>query len=324
MLEKFLFLFSDCELIRKDNNLYIETDDGNKKPFPIKIIEAIYCIGRVKFDSYVLSFLGSKNILLHIFSYQGRYSGSIFPESPEQINKSGFVLLQQVRTFDDKKHRLFIAKEITRGHLLNAFENIKSVSIDYDMNEILKMLDRADSINSIMGVEGTFKKYYYEKWNEVIKNQKSFKFVMRSKRPPADRINSLISFVNTFIYTFVLNEIYKTELDPRIGFLHEPNYKHLSLHLDIAEIFKPMIGDRLIFKILNKNIITAKSFTTINKQIRIKSEDKQKIISYLMTDMEKIVEINGQKINLYKLIRREVNQIKKCVVEYSDYKAYLA
>jgi len=323
MTNKFLFLFSDSTIIRKDNNLYIQTGEEQKRPFPIKVIEAIYCIGKIQIDSYTLSFLMAQNIAIHFFGYRHSYAGTCFPESPQQINKSGFVLLQQVRAFDDEKHRLYIAKKITEGHLSNMYNNIKTVMDKNTLTETMNALEKATSIKETMGIEGNFKKLYYAHWNLIIKNQRSFKFTIRTKRPPADKINALISFVNTFIYSFVLNEIYKTELDPRIGFLHEPNYKHLSLHLDIAEIFKPIIGDRLIFSLLNKEEITAKSFTTNNKQIRLTIEAKQKIISSLLNKMEDITTINTQKMNYYKIIRREVNQIKKTVVEYSDYTPFI-
>ncbi len=74
-------------------------------------------------------------------------------------------------------------------------------------------------------------------------------------------INSLISFVNTLIYTKVLGELYRTQLNPTISYLHEPGERRFSLSLDLAEVFKPLIGDRLIFSLLNRNQITENSFT---------------------------------------------------------------
>ena len=319
MINKQLFLFSNCTIIRKDNNLYLKKENETKRPFPIKTVEAIYCIGRVNIDSYTLSFLFSQNILIYFFGFNDRFSGNGFPESPQQVNKSGFVLLQQVRAFDDNKHRLYIAKQITVGHLKNCYENVNKVMNRDILLKSLNDLENMKTIKEIMGVEGNFKREYYQCWNLVIKNQKSFKFIQRSKRPPVDKINSMISFINTIIYSFVLSEIYKTELDPRIGFLHEPNYKHLSLHLDIAEIFKPLIGDRVLFRLLNKNMITSKSFSFKNKMIRLTSDAKQIIIKELLGEMETVVEINKQRLNRYLLIRREVNQIKKTILEYSEY-----
>ena len=86
-------------------------------------------------------------------------------------------------------------------------------------------------------------------------------FEKRIMHPPDNMINTLISFVNSVIYTKVLSEVYMTQLNPTISYLHEPSERRFSLCLDIAEIFKPIIGDRLIFSLLNKKQITEKSFT---------------------------------------------------------------
>ena len=96
-----------------------------------------------------------------------------------------------------------------------------------------------------MGVEGNIRKQYYAAWNIIINQEISFE--KRVMHPPDNMINSLISFVNTLIYTKVLGELYRTQLNPTISYLHEPGERRFSLSLDLAEVFKPLIGDRLIF-----------------------------------------------------------------------------
>lgn len=89
-------------------------------------------------------------------------------------------------------------------------------------------------------------------------NWSRYKFWEKSKNPPDNMINTLISYVNTLVYTKVLSAIYNTQLNPTVSYLHEPGSRRFSLSLDIAEIFKPIIGDRLIFSLLNKKQITEK------------------------------------------------------------------
>ena len=81
-------------------------------------------------------------------------------------------------------------------------------------------------------------------------------------------INSLISFINSLIYSVALAEIYKTSLSPYISYLHEPGTRRFSLSLDITEIFKPLIVDRMLFSMLNKNQITINSRTTRDLEYR--------------------------------------------------------
>jgi len=322
------FLITNGRLRRQDNNLYFDRydEEGNitsSKPLPIKAIDEIYLLGKIDLDSYSMAFIAHNNILLHFFSPYQAFRGNFFPNTSNSVNKSGFVLLQQLRAFDDKVHRLYIAKQITKGHFINGANNCKRYKVDFDVAPHLESLKNSQRISEVMASEGAFQKNYYQAWNKIIKNQRSFKFTTRSKRPPIDKINALISYINTRIYNIVLSEIYKTELDPRIGFLHEPNYRSLSLHLDIAEIFKPIIGDSIIFTLLNKNEITAKDFKTDSGRIRFTNEAIKKIEMKIIKKMTEQTIIGEQKLTWRQVIRREVNRIKRNIIETSEYEPFI-
>jgi len=322
------FLITNGRLRRQDNNLYFDRydEEGNilrSGPLPIKAIDEIYLFGKIDLDSYSMAFIAHNNILLHFFSPYQAFRGNFFPNTSNSVNKSGFVLLQQLRAFDDKIHRLYIAKQITKGHFINGTNNCKRYKVDFDVAPHLESLKNSQRISEVMTSEGAFQKNYYQSWNSIIKNQRSFKFTTRSKRPPIDKINALISYINTRIYNIVLSEIYKTELDPRIGFLHEPNYRSLSLHLDIAEIFKPIIGDSIIFTLLNKNEITAKDFKTDSGRIRFTNEAIKKIEMKIIKKMTEQTIIGEQKLTWRQVIRREVNRIKRNIIETSEYEPFI-
>lgn len=322
------FLMSHGRLRRQDNNLYFDRydEDGDvvgTKILPINALDEIYLLAKIDIDSYSIAFIADHNILLHFFSPFQSFRGNLFPNTSNSVNKSGFVLLQQLRAFDDKKHRLYLAKQITKGQMLNGAANCKRYGVSFLVDEYLSALEKAEDIGQVMASEGAFKKNYYQAWNEIIKNQRSFKFTMRSKRPPTDKLNSFISYVNTRMYNVVLSEIYKTELDPRIGFLHEPNYRSLSLHLDIAEIFKPIIGDNLIFTMLNKNEITAKDFKTDSGRIRFTNDAIKKIEMKIIGKLTEQTMAGKQKLTWRQVIRREVNQLKKSICEFTEYEPFI-
>jgi CRISPR-associated protein Cas1 len=322
------FLMVAGRVRREANNLKFDRYDEeynvvSTKPLPIKGIDEIYILAKVDLDTYTMAFIADNNILLHIFSPFQSFRGNFFPNTSNSVNKSGFVLLQQLRAFDDEVHRLYIAKQVTKGHFLNGANNCKKYNVDFEVEQYLDNLQKAKDIGEVMASEGAYQKNYYQAWNSIIKNQRSFKFTKRSKRPPTDKINALISYVNTRIYNIVLSEIYKTELDPRIGFLHEPNYRALSLHLDIAEIFKPIIGDNIIFILLNKNEITGKDFKTDAGRIRFTNEGIKKIESKIIKKMTEQITIGEQRLTWRQVIRREVNRIKRNVVETSEYEPFV-
>src|SRR5690606_32259146 len=110
----------------------------------------------------------------------------------------------------------------------------------------LDILPQQNSVEELMAVEGHAREAYYSTFDYIIGDD-DFRFEKRSQRPPLNRLNALISFGNSLCYTIALSEIYKTYLDPRIGYLHATNFRRFSLNLDLAEIFKPIFVDHLIF-----------------------------------------------------------------------------
>ena len=123
---------------------------------------------------------------------------------------------------------------------------------------LLEQAAEAVDIPTLMGFEGNIHQQYYSAFHTIIHEEIDFE--RRVKHPPDNMMNTMISYVNSLIYTRVLSEIYRTQLNPTISFLHEPSTKRFSLCLDIAEIFKPPIGDRLIFSMFNKKQIREKGF----------------------------------------------------------------
>lgn len=109
-----------------------------------------------------------------------------------------------------------------------------------------------------MNVEGRIRAEYYKKFNEILPEK--FQMDTRTRQPPQNMINSLISFGNSMMYATVLTELYNTQLNPTISYLHDPFERRYSLSLDLSEIFKPFIVDRLIFYLVNKRMITEKHF----------------------------------------------------------------
>lgn len=315
---------------RQQGNLDLYSLDANSQPIagdrsyiPIKSIDELYILKKCIIDTETLAFLADNNILVHFHSRNTRHIGSFYPNSRSGVNKSGHVLLQQLRAFDDSKHRLYIAKQLTYGHIGNMVYNLKKYKIENTLLSLINKVKKSETIQELMGIEGAAKKTYYSYWNQIIKDKKSFKFTVRSKRPPADKINVLISYLNSRVYNICLSEIYKTELDPRISFLHEPNYRSISLHLDIAEIFKPLLADNIIFTLLNKKMLRSEHFKKKSGLWVLEKEGIKIIELQIIKKLSEIHFINDMKLNYRFTILKEVNKIKKSVVEYAEYDPFI-
>lgn len=185
-----------------------------------------------------------------------------------------------------------------------------------------KTIPKTSTIEELMGVEGNIRKQYYAAWSVIINQE--IHFEKRVMHPPDNMINSLISFVNTLIYTKVLSEIYRTQLNPTISYLHEPGTRRFSLSLDIAEIFKPLIGDRLIFSLLNRNQITEESFTKELNFLHLKKEASRLIVSELENRMKQTVMHKdlGKQVSYQYLLRLECYKLIKHLLREKTYEGF--
>ncbi|MBU5439019.1 type I-B CRISPR-associated endonuclease Cas1b [Tissierella sp. MSJ-40] len=321
------YILKDGNLRRKDNNVVITSIEGDAKNLKAEVTDEIYLFGEISMNTKLLNFLSQKGIIMHVFNYYGFYSGSYYPR---EANISGYLLVQQVRSYDNEKRRLQLAKEILRAASYNIYRNLRyyngrGIDLNIPMMEIQSLankLDFGNSINEIMGVEGNIRKKYYSTWNDIIKQDIDFQ--KRVKRPPDNMINSLISFINSLVYTTVLSEIYKTQLNPTISYLHEPGTKRFSLCLDIAEIFKPLIGDRMIFSMLNKNQITEDDFEKESNFLYLKETGKKKILMEYDKRLNQTISHKelGRDVSYRYLIRLECYKIIKDIIGEKEYNGF--
>lgn len=257
------YITSMGELSRKDNSLCFRKD-GKNVYIPVENTKEIYCLNEISINTKLLDFLSSNNIVVHFFNYYEGYSGSFYPKN--QYN-SGKLLIKQVDKFNS--NRLIIAKSVVKGIGINIKEvlyhyykhNKKEVkgTIDWIKESFFGRVENSSDIKVLMAVEGELWQRFYSEFKNFLPED----FIMnkRVKRPPDNPINAMISFGNSLLYTKTISAIYRTHLDQRISFLHEPAEGRFSLSLDISEVFKPIIVYKTIFDLVNnKKIQVSKHF----------------------------------------------------------------
>lgn len=257
------YIFSTGNLTQKDNTIRFTAVDGTVKDLPIENVNEIYLMSETNVTTKLLGLFSRHGITVHFFNHYQFYIGSFYPK---ETKLAGQLLVKQALAYSDYSNRLSIATEFIRAASFNIYRNLryyngrgKDVSANMkQIEELRKHLDSVESIEELMGVEGNIRQEYYKAWNVII--DQNIDFNKRVYHPADNMINSLISFVNSLIYTKTLAEIYKTQLNPTISFLHQPGTRRFSLALDVSEVFKPLIADRLIFSLLNRNQINANSF----------------------------------------------------------------
>ncbi|PWB86357.1 CRISPR-associated endonuclease Cas1 [Methanobrevibacter woesei] len=319
MLRKNYYILSDGILKRKENTLYFVNNKG-KKPIPINKIYSIYAYGQITFSSQVMSLLAKKGIPIHFFNYYGFYNGSYYPR---ETLLSGDLLVRQAEYYLNQSKRLELAKLFVEGAANNILKVLSYYKIENNVNEILKELTKTNKITEIMNVEGRIMSEYYSKFDEILPEE--FKMEGRSRQPPKNMINSLISFGNSMMYSTVLTEIYNTQLNPTISYLHEPFERRFSLSLDLSEIFKPIFVDRLIFYLVNKRMITKKDFNQDLNCCLLNDSGRNKFIKEYNKRLKKTIKHKdlNKKVSYQRLIRLEAYKLKKHILGIKKYNPFV-
>lgn len=324
------YIFSSGELFRKDNNVYFKPVGRDRVALKIETLRDIYIFGEVSFNSKLLVFLGQQSVALHMFNYYGFYTGSYYPR---ESKISGKLLVKQVLHYDDDEKRVEIAKKFVDSASHNIHRNLvyyneRGRDLDEELENIDKLrakISKCNSINELMGIEGNIRERYYPAFNKIVNQEIDFE--KRVKRPPDNMINTLMSYTNTLVYTACLSEIYKTQLNPTVSYLHEPGTSRFSLSLDIAEIFKPLIADRIIFSVLNRNQITESDFAEDSNYFYMKEKARKIVTQEFDSIMEKTIKHKTLKRNVsYRyLMRLESYKLIKHLMgdkEYAPFKMW--
>jgi CRISPR-associated protein Cas1 len=228
--------------------------------------------------------------------------------------------------------RMQLAKKFVQGSLRNMIKNFKyyesrerELTMPINILEnYLSKVPNAKTIEELMAMEGNSKEEYYKAFNIIIKDPK-FHYEKREKRPPKSCLNSLISFGNSLLYTTVLGEIYKTHLDPRIGFLHTTNFRKFSLNLDVAEIFKPLIIDRIIFTLVNKNMLDENSFMKEFDGLYLNQKGKSIFIQEYDKKLKQPIKLKNNITRSYRrIIRIELYKIEKHLIGEQEYEPFVS
>lgn len=326
-MKRSYYIYNNGSLRRKDNTITFTDEYDEKKDLPIERVGDIYVMSEMSFNSSLINILSQNGIPVHFFNYYSFYTGSFYPR--EQL-VSGNLLVHQVKHYLDSEKRLKLAKAFIEGASFNIYRNLryyngrgKNVQSFMDtIEDLRKEIPKAKSIQELMGYEGNIRKTYYKAWPIII--DREIEFEKRVKNPPDNMINTMISFVNTLIYTKVLSELYQTQLNPTISYLHEPGDRRFSLSLDIAEIFKPILADRLIFSLLNRNQITEKSFTKGLNYLHFTKEASKTVVAELDAKMQTTIKHKDldKTVSYQHLMRLECYKLVKHLLGEKEYEPF--
>jgi CRISPR-associated protein Cas1 len=254
-------------LVRKEGELLLR--------LPLLNLAGIVCFGHVGCSPALMGLCGERGVALTFLSEHGRFLARVVGSTP------GNVLLrrEQYRRADDAAATLSIVRAIVAAKIVNARSVLLRAARERDepagaatlqttaahLSALLGELSRVDSVDSARGLEGVAARDYFGAFPALIllrdeQEKEAFTFRGRSRRPPLDRINALMSFVYTLLLHDTTAALESSGLDPAVGFLHRDRPGRDGLALDVMEEFRPWLADRLALSLVNLRQITAADF----------------------------------------------------------------
>lgn len=332
-MKKSYYLFNPGRMSRKDNTLKFtpvdeEGTEGTHKYIPVETVDNLYTFGSLDANSALYNFLGKEQISVHFFDYYEHYTGSFMPKD---YLLAGKVLIAQAETYSKPKKRILLAQKLVEGAAFNMLKNLRYYNNrDKDtlaqiekIETLMLQIVFANDVETLMGIEGNIRMSYYAAFDIIISN---FEMGNRTRQPPSNEVNAMISFVNSMCYTLCLDAIYHTQLNPTISFLHQPGTRRYSLALDISEIFKPLLADRLIFSLLNKKQVQASDFDNKLNRCLLKDTGRKTVVKAWDEKLNETIKHRSlsRSVSYKHLVKLECYKLSKHILGMEDYKPFKA
>jgi len=255
-------------LSKDGETVLVRVEHETRLRVPIHTLEGIVCVGLVSMSPPLMGFCAEHNVGVSFLSEHGRFLARI--QGP--IHGNVLLRREQYRRADQDADSAAIARSIllakianSRTSLLRAGREHTSETIDrasVQLGQSLRLLASTPSLDGLRGVEGDAAQTYFSVFDELILHQKEeFFFHGRSRRPPLDNVNALLSFLYVLLAHDIASALETTGLDPAVGFLHRDRPGRAGLALDLMEELRPVLADRLALTLINRRQITGNGFS---------------------------------------------------------------
>lgn len=269
-----LYVTTQGAYLSKDGETVLVRVDGKPKiRVPAHNLEGIVCFGNISCSPFLMGHCGARGVRLSFLSKYGRFLARV------QGPTTGNVLLrrEQYRRADDPAQSAAIARSIVLAKISNCRVVLLRSRRDHPANAGGADLERASAelarlsrrvrdgstVDQLRGVEGAAARAYFGAFRHLVVQQSDdFPFAARSRRPPLDRMNALLSFIYTVLVHDVSGALEAVGLDPAVGYLHRDRPGRPGLALDLMEELRPYLGDRLAASLVNLRALKAKDFET--------------------------------------------------------------
>lgn len=267
-----LYVTSEDSYLSLDGENIVISDKGSEiGRLPLHNLEGIVSFGYKGTSPALMGACAERNISLCYLTPQGKFLARV----TGKVKGNVILREQQYKIFLNNEDSLDIAKNCIIGKIYNARWVLERATRDHGLQADVDVLKKAsenlkNSLNyvrdcktkdQLRGFEGEAAQIYFNVFNELILQQKKdFLFHGRSKRPPMDNVNALLSFVYTLLTNTITAALETVGLDPYVGCLHTERPGRVSLSLDMIEELRPVLADRFVLSLINKKMVSKKGF----------------------------------------------------------------
>ncbi|MEM7676194.1 MAG: type I-C CRISPR-associated endonuclease Cas1c [Myxococcota bacterium] len=302
-----LYITTEGAWLSKDGENVVVSSEGKEiGRVPVHTIGGIVGFGRVLMSPQLMGHCAESDVGMSFMTEHGRFLARVV--GPQ----SGNVLLrrEQYRCADDEAACATIVRSLVVGKTVNQRAVLRRALRDHGDNMDQAMKSRLETVaerltaiarksenqmiltDTLRGLEGEAGSLYFDVFDQLIRGDKdAFQFKGRSRRPPRDRVNAVLSFVYTLLAHDVRSALETVGLDPAVGFLHRDRPGRPSLALDIMEEFRPFFADRLALSLINRRQLTARDFRAFENGAVMLTEEGRKsvLIAYQERKREELV-----------------------------------
>lgn len=295
----------DAWLHKDGENVVVKADGTELARVPIHLLGGIVCIGATGATPALIGHCATRGVCISFVDRNGRFLARV--EGPV----SGNVLLRmgQYRAADNSERTASLASHIVTGKVLNQRTVVRRALRDYGsgsnrdwsdkltacdrrLSDVARRSARSRDTDTIRGVEGEAARAYYAVFGDLIRvEDPALAFKGRSRRPPLDPPNALLSFLYALLLHDCRSALETVGLDPAVGFLHRPRPGRASLALDLMEELRPVVADRLALSLVNRRQLAVRDFqTAVSGAVSLREEGrKTTLVAYQTRKKDEIV-----------------------------------
>lgn len=316
-------------LHKEQNRLVVTKDEAELASLHEFKVERVVIFGNVQLTTQAVAFLLDRGIETSFLSTHGHLKGRLAPLDSKNIP----LRLKQYERTQDAELAASIARTIVRGKIGNCSEVLARHARNHPECDLRKEIDklsvlakqsaRQESIESLRGVEGRAAAVYFQGFGRMLR--KGMTFAKRTRRPPADPVNSLLSFGYTLLYSEAISALVAAGFDPYLGFYHSLHYGRCSLALDLIEELRPLTIDRLTLTLVNREVLKAADFRKEKDNgVRLRDAGRKRYLEEYerMMNAEFPSRQTGQRTSMRTALHAQALALQRTITEGSPYQSF--